>query len=119
MSTVIQWQGRRSEYAWLPPHEDPTETKPHQIGVSFTPRRGLVRESAGRTVNSDVDAGAVFVTGSHGIVWTRVRETTEALEIYPDPALLQRTIPDAGETSSILPATGLRDGVASVLSRPM
>jgi AraC family transcriptional regulator len=108
----------RSEYAWLAPHEEST-TKPHQIGVSFTPHSGLVRESAGRTMRSDVAAGAVFVTGSHGITWTSVAETTEALEIYPDPSLLQRVSRSSDDVPYLMPVMGVRDGVvfglASVL----
>jgi len=111
----------RSEYAWLPPHEGATVTMPHQIGVSFTGHRELIRESAGRTVRCDVAAGAVFVTGSHGITWLGLAETTEALEVYPDPALLRGVAPTNGDNMHILPAMGVRDGVvfglASVLKR--
>lgn len=61
-------------------------------------------------VERDIRPGSVFVTGPETITWTRIRETTEALEIYPDADL-----PD------IEPAAGAHDGtvlaVASVLKR--
>jgi AraC family transcriptional regulator len=90
ISSVIHWPGMRSEYAWLPPHEEPTVTKPHQVGVSFSSHTGLEYESAGRAVRADIEAGAVFVTGEDGITWGGVAGTTEALEIYPEPALVRR-----------------------------
>ena len=80
----------RSEYSWLPPHREPTITRPHQVGVSFSTHSGQEYESAGRAVRADIPAGAVFVTGEDGISWGGVNGTTEALEIYPDPALVRR-----------------------------
>jgi AraC family transcriptional regulator len=106
----------RSEYAWIPPHDTPTTTKPHQIGVSFTRHTNLVREAAGRAVRSDVAPGAVFVTGDDAITWSGVADTTEALEIYPDPELVRRVAPHAPRVATAL---GVRDavvfGLASVL----
>lgn len=78
----------RSEYSWIPPGGNAGRTEPHQVGVSFSSHQGAVYESAGRTVEADIAAGAVVVTGSDAISWLRVRETTEALEIFPDPSLL-------------------------------
>jgi AraC family transcriptional regulator len=118
VSSTIHWPGMRSEYAWIPPQDNPTTTKPHQIGVSFTRHTNLVRESAGRAVRSDVAAGAVFVTGDDAITWIDVADTTEALEIYPDPELVRRV---AGDVPRIEAALGVRDavvfGLASVLKR--
>lgn len=46
---TLSWPGMRSEYSWLPPHDDVTVTKPNQVGVSFSQhRRVLVVGAAGR-----------------------------------------------------------------------
>jgi AraC family transcriptional regulator len=108
VTSIIHWPGMRSEYAWLPPHDDPTVTKPHQVGVSYSRHSGQEYESAGRAVRADIPAGAVFVTGADGITWGRVAGTTEALEIYPDPVLVRRIAPDAPRIANAL---GVRDGV--------
>jgi AraC family transcriptional regulator len=98
----------RSEYAWLPPHDEPTVTGPHQVGVSFSRHTGQEYESAGRAVRADIAAGAVFVTGDDGITWGGVADPTEALEIYPDPDLVRRA---AADVPSLGNAFGVRDGV--------
>src|SRR5918997_6606155 len=87
---VIEWPGMRSEYSWLPPHREPTVTRPHQVGVSFSAHSAQEFESGGRALRTAIRAGAVFVTGEDGITWGGVDGTTEALEIYPDPVLVQR-----------------------------
>jgi AraC family transcriptional regulator len=106
--SVIHWPGMRSEYAWLPPQDEPTVTKPHQVGVSFSRHSRQEYESAGRAVRADIPAGAVFVTGEDGITWGGVAGTTEALEIYPDPALVRRIAPDVPRIENAL---GVRDAV--------
>jgi AraC family transcriptional regulator len=106
--SVIHWPGMRSEYAWLPPHDEPSATLPHQVGVSFSRHSRQEYESAGRAVRADIEAGAVFVTGEDGITWGGVAETTEALEIYPDPVLVRRIAPDARRVENAL---GVRDAV--------
>jgi AraC family transcriptional regulator len=108
VTSVIQWPGMRSEYAWLPPHDEPTVTRPRQVGVSFSRHSGQEYESAGRAVRADIPAGAVFVTGEDGITWGGVAGTTEALEIYPDPDLVR---PVATDVPRIENALGVRDGV--------
>ncbi|GAB1513208.1 hypothetical protein JCM33774_52500 [Actinophytocola sp. KF-1] len=103
----------RTEYNWLPAHEGATRTGTDQVGVSFSQHRGAVYEVGGRTVEGDIASGSVFVTGPEPIVWNRIRELTEALEIYLEPGLLRDAEP--------VPVTAGRDGtvlgVASVLRR--
>ncbi|TWF81692.1 AraC family transcriptional regulator [Pseudonocardia hierapolitana] len=106
--SAIDWPGMRSEYCWLPPHDEPTVTRPHQVGISFSRHRAQEWESGGRAVRADIPAGAAFVTGEEGITWGGVAGTTEALEIYPDPDLVRRIAPGA---PSIENALGVRDGV--------
>src|SRR2546429_3206373 len=102
----------RSEYSWIPAGESAGRTEPNQVGVSFSEHRAAVYESDGRTVQADIAAGAVFVTGDEPITWMRVGETTEALEIFPDPELLP---------PELEPASATRDGtvlaISSVLRR--
>jgi AraC-like DNA-binding protein len=86
---VRLWPGMRSEYSFIPAGGGAGRTESHQVGVSFSSHRGAVYESAGRTVEADIVAGAVVVTGREAISWLRVREATEALEIFPDPSLLR------------------------------
>lgn len=118
---VLHWPGMRSEYSWIPPGEGATRTEPHQVGVSFSHHRAAVYEHATRTVEADIPAGSVFVTGRDPITWTRIRETTEALEIYPDLDLLASLSPDSDDTPEIEPAAATRDGtvlaIAAILKR--
>lgn len=114
-----QWPGMRSEHAWLPPHEDPTTTGPYQVGVAFSGHRGLPWQSGGRSGVADIAPGSTIVTGGAGIQWLRVREPTEALEIYPSPDLLRAV---AGSAAAERPlVVGSADGVVlaigSVLRR--
>jgi len=100
----------RSEYSWIPASPGVTRTRPNQVGVSFSQHIGAEYRFGDRVIESDIHPGSVFVTGPESITWTRIRETTEALEIYPDADLLD-----------IEPAPGVHDGtvlaVASVLKR--
>lgn len=119
---VRRWPGMRSEYNWIPPHESATVTKGNQVGISFTDHHGLVLEREGRTQQTDVASGAVFVTADAPITWTRVREPTEALEIYLDRGLLDTLATHAGDGRFDLhPSAGGRDPVvfaaASILKR--
>jgi AraC family transcriptional regulator len=107
----MSWPGLRTEYAWLPPHIGSTQTKPRQIGVSFSSHRRLVFTHAGRSVQRDVHTGAVWVTGEDGILWWRVREHTEALEMYPDARLLEQAAEHSAATIAVDAALGVDDGV--------
>jgi AraC family transcriptional regulator len=110
---VRHWPGMRSEYNWLPAHDGTTRTKPNQGGVSFSNHRGAVYQAGARTVEEDIAEGSVFVTGPEPIVWHRVREFTDAIEIYPDRTLLGG--------AELEPVIATRDGtvlaIASLLRR--
>lgn len=117
-STVRTWPGMRSEYSVLPPHEGETRTKPNQVGIAFSPHRGVVQQWNGVTIETDVAPGTAFVTGSEGIVWTRVREWTEALEIYPDLELLEERAPTVFAIEpSATPADPVLFGIGFILRR--
>lgn len=104
---VLSWPGMRSEYAWVPAGCGPTRTGPGQVGVSFSPHRGVVYQTADQTAEADIAPGSVFVTGREPIAWLRVGETTEALEVYPEPELLRAV---AGREPELEPAAATRDG---------
>jgi AraC family transcriptional regulator len=119
--TVRSWPGMRSEYAWLPPDGAITTTMPNQVGVSFNAHRRAVHEVGNRADYLDIPAGAVFANGSQRVRWAEVSEPTEAVEIYPDLALLHAAVePRAGHVE-IEPVVAARDatvlGVAAVLKR--
>lgn len=121
-TSVHDWPGMRSEYSWLPPGGQPTRTEPNQVGVSFSGHQDLVYASGPRTVESDLAPGSVIVTGPDPITWLRVRETTEALEIYPDLTLLRALgAPSFEAAPSLEAAPSGRDGtvlgIASLLKR--
>jgi AraC family transcriptional regulator len=110
MSDAI-WPGLRTHYAWFPPHDGATTTHPMQIGISFSRHRGLVQQHAGLTRETDVAPGATFVTGVDPITWIRVREHTEALEMYPDPAFLSELAQAPISRVAITPRLGHADPV--------
>jgi AraC family transcriptional regulator len=112
---VRQWPGMRSEYNLLPAGEEPTRTGSHQVGIAFSWHEAAVYEAAGRTVEADIAPGSAFVTGAEPITWTRIGETTEALEIYPDLALVREL---AGGPAEIRPASG-PDGTVLAIASPL
>ena len=120
--SVIDHPGLRSEYAWLPPHQDASVTKPNQIGVSFTPHRSVVTQHGWQLREADIAPGDVFVTGRAPIVWTHVKEPTEAIELFPDFALLNSLARTSGHRLvEITPAFRTRDpavlAIGTVLKR--
>lgn len=120
VTSVQWWPGMRSEYVWLPPDGAVTTTKPYQVGVAFSQHRQVVYEHDGRARYLDIPGGAVFANGPQEVRWAEVAEPTEALEIYPDLALL-RSIVDVPRSDAveIEPVAAGRDatvlGLAAVL----
>jgi AraC family transcriptional regulator len=109
-SSTIQWPGMVSVYAVLGPHPRVTTTGTYQAGIDFGGHRGLVREIDGRAERHDTEPGSVYVTGPSPITWLEVGDPTEALEIYPDRALIG--------SAEVRPSLAVRDGVVfAVASR--
>ena len=100
-----------SVYAVLEPGAGVTRTGAHQVGIDFGGHRGLVREVDGRARRYDAEPGAVYVTGSSPITWLEVSDPTEALEVYPDRALVDRLAAGLGVTAEVRPSFGEPDGV--------
>jgi AraC family transcriptional regulator len=104
-----------SVYAVLGPRPRITTTGAHQVGIDFGGHQRLVREVDGRVRQHDAEPGAVYVTGNSPITWLEVTDPTEALEIYPDRALLDRL---AGRNAEVRPSFAVQDGVVfAVASR--
>jgi AraC family transcriptional regulator len=104
-----------SVYAVLEPQSGVTTTGAHQVGIDFSGHLGLVREIEGRARRHDAAPGAVYVTGHSPITWLEVADPTEALEVYPDLALVDRL---ACGTAEVRPSFGTPDGVVfAVASR--
>ena len=72
----------------LPPHEEPTVTGAGQIGIAFSRHERVSYAVGGRCRQASYDGGAVVLSGGEPIVWSDVRDPTEAVEIVPDPVLL-------------------------------
>ena len=119
--SVIDHPGLRSEYAWLPPHQGASVTKPNQIGVSFTPHRSVVTQRGWALREEDIAPGDVFVTGGAPIVWTQVKEPTEAIELFPDLALLHSIAGTFGHGAKveIAPAFRAKDPVVLAIATLM
>lgn len=100
-----------SVYAVLEPDAGVTRTGAHQVGIDFSGHRGLVREVDGRARRYDAEPGAVYVTGPSPITWLEVSDPTEALEVYPDRALVDRLAAGLGVTAEVRPSFGEPDGV--------
>jgi AraC family transcriptional regulator len=120
--TVLHWPGMRSEYAVLAAHDSPTMTGPGEVGIAFSGHRRLPWESGGRSAVADIAPGSAIVTGAEPIAWLRVREPTEALEIYPAPELLASLVGAAVPAAAGRPAVvgavdGVVLGIGSVLRR--
>lgn len=90
MNTVSP--GLRFAHAQVPPHDadNPTVTGRFQIGVAFSEHRDVCFSVGGRAGVATYGGGAVIGSADEEIVWSRVREPTDALEIYPDPALVRQ-----------------------------
>src|SRR5690348_12369710 len=110
-SSRIRWPGMASVYAVLEPGAGVTRTGAHQVGIDFGGHRGLVREVDGRARRYDAEPGAVYVTGPSPITWLEVSDPTEALEVYPDRALVDRLAAGLGVTAEVRPSFGEPDGV--------
>jgi AraC-like DNA-binding protein len=94
----------------MPVHPRPTTTGMHQIGIAFSGHRRLVYETAGRTVETDHAPGVTIVSGAEPVTWLRVHEPVEALEMYPDPALVAGIAAARDGTRDVTPRIGRQDG---------
>jgi AraC family transcriptional regulator len=120
-AVVRHWPGMRSEYAWLAPHEDATITKAHQVGVAFSGHDRLMYSVGGRGITADIPPGSTIVSGDAPITWLQVREPTEALEIYPDLAVVAAVEAAASRPIRFDQSIGGSDavvlGIGSILRR--
>jgi AraC family transcriptional regulator len=114
--------GLRFAHAEMSPHVDTeTRTGRFQIGVASSAHRDVCFSVGDRTRVATYAGGAMICSADEEIVWSRVAEPTEALEIYPDPTLVRRLSGGATTWPFGEALVGRRDpvvlGVASVLRR--
>lgn len=115
-SSTIEWPGMVSVYAVLGPQAGVTTTGAHQVGIDFSGHLGLVREVDGRAERHDAPPGAVYVTGRSPITWLEVSDPTEALEIYPDPSLVDQLTGDPRVTAEVRPSFAEPDGMVFAIA---
>ncbi len=101
------------EYSLVPPHDQATfvtTTRRNTVGVSFSSHRDAVREVRhGPVREGDIAPGSGFLTMSQDLVWLRIQEPTEALEIDLDPALAHSVAEELGASRAVaLPDIGPR-----------
>jgi len=101
------------EYSLVPPHDQVdfvTTTRSGTVGVSFSAHRRAVREiRRGPITVGDIAPGSAFLTMSADLVWLRIQEPTEALEIDLDPALVRSVAEELGASRPVaLPDVGPR-----------
>ncbi len=80
--------GLRFAHAEVPPHDTESVTGPFQIGVAFSVHRDVQFRIGTRSRSVSYAGVAVIGSSDEPIVWSQVREPTEALEIYPDISLV-------------------------------
>jgi AraC family transcriptional regulator len=101
------------EHWWMPPHVTEgftSVTRPASIGVSFSAHRHAVHQHRGAPLRqTNIGAGAAFVTMSGELHWLEVLEPSEALEVHLTQPLLE-DIANELETSR---AIALSDVVAA------
>ena len=115
-SSTIEWPGMVSVYAVLGPQAGVTTTGARQVGIDFSGHLGLVREVDGRAERHDAPPGAVYVTGRSPITWLEVSDPTEALEIYPDPGLVDQLAGDPRVTAEVRPSFAEPDGMVFAIA---
>ncbi|HEY2280865.1 MAG TPA: hypothetical protein VGI00_21110, partial [Streptosporangiaceae bacterium] len=111
VSSARVWPGLRTAHAWIPVHRRPTTTGAGQVGIAFGGHRRLVYETAGRAVETDHAPGVTIVSGPAPVTWLRVDEPVEALEMYPDPALVAEVAAARAGTTAVTPRIGVQDGI--------
>jgi AraC family transcriptional regulator len=120
---VLSWPGLSSGFASLPAHDDETVTGAGQVGVAFSAHREVTYTTGGRVRSASYPGGSVICSGTEPIVWSGVREHTEALELYPDPELVARHVGAAAgrswpvERSVVGRADPVVVGIASIFRR--
>ncbi|MBA3295146.1 MAG: helix-turn-helix transcriptional regulator [Geodermatophilaceae bacterium] len=120
---VLSWPGLSSGFASLPAHDDETVTGAGQVGVAFSAHREVTYATGGRIRSATYPGGSVICSGTEPIVWSGVREYTEALELYPDPELVGWYIGAASgsswpvERSVVGRADPVVVGIASIFRR--
>lgn len=121
-ASELSWPGFSSAWARLAPHAHETVTGARQVGVAFSSHRDVHVRSGRRTGRISYAGGSVVCSGAEPIVWSDVRDPTEALEIYPTAALVASVTEGAEldwpiERTVVGAADPVVVGVAGILRR--
>jgi len=97
-------------YAWRPPFEGASRTRPNRLEVVFSRHRRVALEQAGRTYDVDVAAGAFYVIGDEATTLLSVPEHSDTLEIYPDMSLFDAVAGSGRASANLEPTLGRQRG---------
>ncbi|HEV2516235.1 MAG TPA: AraC family transcriptional regulator [Devosia sp.] len=76
-------------YAWMPPFEGASVTRPNRLEVVFSPHDRVVLQQGGRLYDVNVEAGGFYVIGEEPTTLVNVPEHSDTLEMYPDMDLVE------------------------------
>jgi AraC family transcriptional regulator len=103
--TTVKFATARIAHWWMPPHVAggfSSVTRAASIGVSFSAHRRAVHQHRGGPVRqTNIGAGAAFITMSGELQWLEVPEPSEALEIHLTRPLLEDVANELGASRAI------------------
>lgn len=76
-------------YAWMPPFEGASVTRPNRLEVVFSRHDRVVLQQGGRAYDVNVEAGGFYVIGEEPTTLVNVPEHSDTLEMYPDMELIR------------------------------
>ena len=101
------------DYAWLPPWEGHTESRPNRVKVIFSRHACVTLDHAGQGRQVAVAPGGAHVMGEEPTSIRRVEEHSETIDLYPDLALLKREAAARGRSDFAMRSTLERRHVSS------
>lgn len=92
----MKWRELEVDYAWLPPFNGLSSTRPNRIEAIFSSHEGVAIEQEGKVHDITAQPGATYAVGADGTRLLRVREYSDTLEMYPSAALLRAVAAERG-----------------------
>jgi AraC family transcriptional regulator len=104
--TTVKLPFANIEHWWMPPHSQDgftSVTRAGSIGVSFSAHRRAVHQHRGAPVRqTNIAAGAAFITLSGELQWLEVVEPSEALEIHLNGPMFDEVAKELGASRRIV-----------------
>jgi AraC family transcriptional regulator len=97
-------------YAWMPPFEGASRTRPNRLEVVFSRHRRVALQQSCKTYDVDVAAGGFYVIGDEPTTLLNVAEHSDTLEMYPDVSMLRSVADDMGGSTVLEPTLGRHGG---------